>query len=97
MKSTKNKTFRIQQRNQHLKNILEEGYYIELGTISTKIMEKLIHGELIKLDEVYHEMILTEGIGRITEESKNEEKTEEPETINNNVIKEEEWFPWQSL
>lgn len=74
MKSTKNKTFRIQQRNQHLKNILEEGYYIELGTISTKTMEKLIHGELIKLDEVYHEMILTEGIGRITEESKNEVK-----------------------
>ena len=49
MKSTKNKTFRIQQRNQHLKNILEESYYIELGTVTTPVMEKIMQGEVVKL------------------------------------------------
>lgn len=73
MKST-SKTFRIQQRNQHLKNILEEGYYIELGTVSTQVMEKIIQGELVKLSDIYHELILVEGIGNISTDSKNEVK-----------------------
>ena len=33
MKSYRKTNFRIQQRNQHLKNILEEKYYIELGKV----------------------------------------------------------------
>ena len=74
MKSTRNKTFRIQQRNQHLKNILEESYYIELGTINVSAMEKIMAGELVKLDDIYHSLILSEGIGRITEDSKKEVK-----------------------
>ncbi len=74
MKSIKNKTFRIQQRNQHLKNVLEDSYYIELGTIDISVMEKLMNGELVNLKDIYHPLLLEEGVGRITEESKNEVK-----------------------
>ena len=74
MKSTKNKTFRIQQRNQHLKNILEESYYIELGTVNTQVMEKIMLGEEVKLEDIYHAGLLTEGIGRITNNSPKEVK-----------------------
>ena len=74
MKSTKNKTFRIQQRNQHLKNILEESYYIELGTVNTQVMEKIMLGEEVKLEDIYHAGLLTEGIGRMTNNSPKEVK-----------------------
>ena len=74
MKSIKNKTFRIQQRNQHLKNVLEDSYYIELGTIDISVMEKLMDGEVVNLKDIYHSLLLEEGVGRITEDSKNEVK-----------------------
>lgn len=74
MKSTKNKTFRIQQRNQHLKNILEESYYIELGTVLPQVMEKIMLGEVVKLEDIYHTGLLTEGVGRITDDSLKEVK-----------------------
>ena len=74
MKSIKNKTFRIQQRNQHLKNVLEESYYIELGTITIPVMEQLMAGEVVKLEDIYHSLLLEEGVGKITEDSKKEVK-----------------------
>lgn len=72
MKTVKSKNFRIQQRNQHLKNILDESYYIELGTISPMVMEKICRGETVQLIELVHNEIAKEGTGQITNQNENE-------------------------
>ena len=42
--------FRVQSSNKHLKNILEEGYYIELGCINYKTLSRLLSGEEITIE-----------------------------------------------
>ena len=74
MKSYRKTNFRIQQRNQHLKNILEEKYYIELGTIDIHILEELLLGHVVMLDDIIYDEIATEGTGQILEDSVNEMK-----------------------
>ncbi|MBQ2891294.1 MAG: hypothetical protein IJE45_00170 [Bacilli bacterium] len=65
MKSYRKTNFRIQQRNQHLINILEEDYYIELGTIDIPVMDKLLNGSVIDLNELIYEDIAIEGTGKV--------------------------------
>lgn len=72
MKTIKSKNFRIQQRNQHLRNILDESYYIELGTVSPMIMERICKGETVQLIELVHNEIAKEGTGQITFQNENE-------------------------
>lgn len=74
MKSYRKTNFRIQQRNQHLKNILEEKYYIELGTIDIHILEELLLGHVVMLDDIIYDEIASEGTGHILEDSTNELK-----------------------
>ncbi|MBO4667010.1 MAG: hypothetical protein J5666_02620 [Bacilli bacterium] len=66
MKTLKRKTFRIQQRNQHLKNILDENYYIELGAIDIKTLDRLTSGALLSLKDIIYEPLASEGLGQIT-------------------------------
>ena len=51
--------YRIQSVNRHLKNILEENYYIELGCINYKILTRLLEGEEIEdysdVNKIYKE------------------------------------------
>lgn len=65
MKALKRKTFRIQQRNQHLKNILEENYYIELGTIDISVLERILSGNIVKINDIIYPEIAKEGVGHI--------------------------------
>lgn len=58
--------FRIQSSNKHLKNILEEGYYIELGCINYKVLSRLLEGEEINIDECIYNDLAMEGIGQIS-------------------------------
>ena len=58
--------FRIQSSNKHLKNILEEGYYIELGCINYKVVSRLLEGEEINIDECIYNDLAVEGIGQIS-------------------------------
>ena len=74
MKSYRKTNFRIQQRNQHLINILEENYYIELGTIDIPVMDKLLHGNVVDLKEVIYKDIAVEGTGKVLEDSDQELK-----------------------
>lgn len=74
MKSYRKTNFRIQQRNQHLKNILEENYYIELGAIDVNILEDLLLGHVVSLDDIVYEEITNEGIGQVLDGSSNELK-----------------------
>ena len=69
MKTIKRKTFRIQQRNQHLKNILDENYYIELGAIDIKTLDRLTSGALLSLKDIIYEPLASEGLGQITNDA----------------------------
>ena len=58
--------YRIQSVNRHLKNILEENYYIELGCINYKILTRLLEGEEIDIQDCIYDELAEEGIGQIT-------------------------------
>lgn len=67
MKIFRETNYRVQSTNQHLKNILEENYYIELGYISLKTLSKLFTGAVLDMEEFIYNDIATEGIGQILE------------------------------
>lgn len=60
--------YNIQSINTHLVNILEENYYIELGNVDIKVLDKLFSGHPVALSEIYYFDITTNGIGRISGE-----------------------------
>ena len=66
MKTKYENKYRIQSRNEHLLNILEKDYYIELGTIAISTLNRLIKGEKINIEELIDREILVNGIGSIT-------------------------------
>ena len=66
MKTKYENKYRIQSRNEHLLNILEKDYYIELGTIAISTLNRLINGEKINIEELIDREILVNGIGSIT-------------------------------
>jgi len=72
MKKYNKTNFHIQQRNQHLKNILDEAYYLELGTLDISTLEKIFNGEVIALNDIIYKDITFEGTGRIIGPSDNE-------------------------
>ncbi len=65
MKMLREADFRVQSSNKHLKNILEEGYYIELGCINYKTISRLLTGEEITIEECIYNDITMDGIGQI--------------------------------
>ena len=74
MKKNRRTNYHIQQRNQHLKNILEESYYIELGVIDVKVLDKLLNYEVVQIEDLVYKDILVEGIGQIAGGSEDEYK-----------------------
>lgn len=65
--NTKNdKKYRIRHRNIHLMNILEEDYYVDLGVIDFKVLNRILNKELVSLTDIINMEILTDGIGKIT-------------------------------
>lgn len=66
MKMLRDSEFRVQSSNKHLKNILEEGYYIELGCVNYKVLSRLLSGEEILIQECVYNDLAQEGIGQIS-------------------------------
>lgn len=66
MKFFREADFRIQSSNKHLKNILELGYYIELGCINYKVLARLLNDEMIEINECIYNDLVKEGIGQIS-------------------------------
>ena len=64
--------YNIQSINQHLCNILEENYYIELGNVDVKTLDKLFAGHPVALKDIYYLDITANGIGKISDDVKNE-------------------------
>lgn len=72
MKSKNNHTYNFQSRNVHFKNILEKSYYIELGVIDMKVMNRFLSGEKIGLNEIVDLEIMADGVGAITKDLEND-------------------------
>ena len=64
--------YNIQSINQHLVNILEDNYYIELGNVDIKTLDKLFAGQPVALSDIYYLDIAARGIGRISDDVNNE-------------------------
>lgn len=67
-KERRKNEYNIQSINNHLTNILEEDYYIELGNVDLVVLDKLFNGHPIALNEIFYLDITASGIGKITEE-----------------------------
>ena len=65
-KEKRKNEYNIQSVNKHLINILEENYYIELGNVDIKVLEKLFSGHPVSLSEIYYFPITVNGIGQIS-------------------------------
>ena len=52
-KERRKNEYNIQSINQHLVNILEENYYIELGNVDIKVLDKLFKGHPVALSDIY--------------------------------------------
>ena len=63
------RNYYIRNVNTHLLNVLEESYYIEIGTVSLGALTKLLKGNVLELSEFVNFEILNEGIGKITSDN----------------------------
>ena len=72
MKKYKKTNYHIQQRNQHLKKIYNESYYLELGVIDFKILEKIFQYEIVDIDDIIYHDLAFEGIGQILGQNEQE-------------------------
>lgn len=66
MKNKSEQKYYIQSRNLHLMNVLEENYYIELGSIDMSKINCILKGEKINLVDIIDLELLSDGIGSIT-------------------------------
>lgn len=66
MNEIKKSNYRLQTDNKHLKNILEEDYYIELGTVDLIVLESLLAGQVLELTSCIYPDIATTGVGQIS-------------------------------
>ena len=72
MKKSRKTNYHIQQRNQHLKNVLEESYYLELGVIDVKVLERIFNYEVVSIEDIVYNDIVVEGTGQIVGNIKEE-------------------------
>lgn len=72
MKLKNDRNYNYQSRNTHFQNILEKSYYVELGSIDMKVMNRFLKGEKIGLQEIVDLKLLSEGIGTITVDLEND-------------------------
>lgn len=72
MKLKNDRNYNYQSQNNHFKNILEKSYYVELGTIDMRVMNRFLKGEKISLQEIVDLNLLSEGIGSITGDLEND-------------------------
>lgn len=72
MKPKNDRNYNFQSRNIHFKNILEKSYYIELGVIDMKVMNRFLKGDKIELKDIVDMHILSSGVGSITGDVSND-------------------------
>ncbi len=66
------RNYYVRNVNKHLLNVLEESYYIELGSVSLQAIDRLLNGEVLDFKDIIYLKILNEGVGNITNDIKND-------------------------
>lgn len=65
-----NKTkLKLSNNNEHLQDIFSSNCYLELGTINYETIDRLLHKQLVKFDELAYFDIMQKGIGKMTSSS----------------------------
>lgn len=72
MRKNNARNYYIRNVNTHLLNVLENSYYIELGSINLQIVDRLLKGYVLDLKELVYLPLLNEGIGQITNDLNND-------------------------
>ncbi len=58
----------IRASNNHLLNILDDNYYIELGVINMDILNRLLKFQVLDINQIINYELLNSGIGKITDD-----------------------------
>lgn len=66
MKKVGEHNYYIQSSNSHLLNVLEDNYYMELGVVNIRFIDKLLKHQVLELSQLVYFEILNTGIGQIT-------------------------------
>lgn len=70
MRKSSARNYYVRNVNTHLLNVLEESYYIEIGSVDIHTLDRCLNGQVIDLKELIYLQTLNEGIGRITNDIK---------------------------
>ena len=66
------RSYYVRNVNTHLLNVMENSYYIEIGSIDIHILDNLLKGYVHDLKDLIYLQTLNEGIGKITNDVKND-------------------------
>lgn len=66
------RNYYIRNVNTHLLNVLENSYYIEVGSVSLNLLDRLLKGQILELKDLVYIKTLNEGIGKITSDLSND-------------------------
>lgn len=72
MRKNNARNYYIRNINTHLLNVLENSYYIEVGSVSLQLIDRLLKGQVLELKDLVYIKILNEGIGKITSDLGND-------------------------
>lgn len=72
MKRIGEPNYYIRSNNSHLLDILDDNYYIELGTIDMDVLNKLLKFQLLDINQIINYELLNIGIGKITNDYEND-------------------------
>ena len=72
MRKSSARNYYVRNINTHLLNVLEESYYIEIGSVDIHTLDRCLKGQVIDLKELIYLQTLNEGIGKITNDVKDD-------------------------
>lgn len=72
MRKNTTRNYYIKNINTHLLNVMENSYYIEVGSVDIHILDHLLKGHVLDLKDIIYLQTLNEGIGKITNDVKND-------------------------
>lgn len=67
-RATNQANFILSNTNDHLLDIYNSDYYLELGVIDIQKIQKLLNGKLINLNELIYQDLAVNGTGKITDD-----------------------------
>lgn len=72
MRKSSARSYYVKNINTHLLNVLENSYYIEIGSVDIHVLDNILKGYVLDLKDIVYLQTLNEGIGKITSDVKND-------------------------